>query len=80
MSSRRHGRERDRPRDLRHQMIHETSAFLSWALAQGSDMPRIPRRRVSEGGFSGLMRMPGARAAVAAFWERTFDRLGDRGR
>jgi len=76
---RRNGRDGDRPRDLRHEMIRETNAFLSWALAQGSGMPRIPRRRVSEGGFSGLMRLPRARAAAAAFWQRTFDRLGDRG-
>ncbi len=74
-----HGRKHDRPRDVRGEMIRETSAFLSWALAQGSDMPRIPHRRVSEGGFSALLRLPGARAAVAGFWERTLDRLGERG-
>lgn len=80
MSSRRSDHGRGLPRDLRREMIRETSAFLSWALAQGADMPRIPRRRVSEGGFAGLMQVPGARAAAAAFWERAFSRMSGRRR
>lgn len=56
-------------------MIAETSAFLSWALREGRDLPRIPRRRVSDGGFAMLLRMPGGRAAVAGWWNRTLGRL-----
>jgi hypothetical protein len=51
-------------------MIAETNAFLSWALADGRTLPRIPRRRVDAGGFSELMRRPLARAAVAHWWRR----------
>lgn len=57
-------------------MIAETSAFLSWALAEGGRMPRIPRRRVDEGGFAAFMRMPGARRAVARWWDAVLDQLG----
>lgn len=62
-------------RDLRRQMIAEHSAFLSWALRQGR-LPRIPRRRVSYGGFGSLMKRPGARAAVAHWWRRALEQLG----
>jgi len=64
-----------RPLDPREQMISQTSAFLSWALREGRDLPRIPRRRVDEGGFTRLLRTPGARAAVAHWWGRVLDRV-----
>ncbi len=67
----RHKKHHDRPRDVRLEMIAETSAYLSWALRQGSAMPRIPTRRVAQGGFGGILRNRGMRAAVLAFWERT---------
>ncbi len=63
------------PRDPREQMIAQTSAFLSWALREGSDEPRIPRRRLDQGGFTKLLRAPGARAAVAHWWSRVLDRV-----
>lgn len=65
----------DRPRDARQEMISETSAFLSWALREGGRMPRIPRRRVDDGGFTAFMRMPGAWAAVTRWWDAALDQL-----
>jgi len=56
-------------------MIEETSAFLSWALRERRDLPRIPRRRVDEGGFTAMLRNPGARAAVRHWWRRVLSVL-----
>ena len=60
---------------MRQEMIAQTSAFLSLALSDGRMGPRIPRRRVDEGGFSDLLRRPGARAVVGRWWERVLERL-----
>ncbi|MEM1211276.1 MAG: hypothetical protein AAGI68_03160 [Planctomycetota bacterium] len=58
--------------DPREQMIRETSAFLTWALREERDLPRIPRRRVDRGGFAELLRRSAAaRAAVQHWWSRT---------
>ena len=66
------------PRDLRSEMIDETSRWLSWALSQGRDLPRIPTRMVDHGGFSKLLKMPGAKALAARWWKRVLDLLPDR--
>ncbi len=65
--------------DRREAMIAQTSAWLTWALDNDVPVPRIPRRRVSEGGFTQLLQLPEARAAVQWWWYRTFtflDHLG----
>jgi len=65
--------------DRRERMIAETSAFLTWALANDVQLPRIPRRRVSIGGFSVYADAPGAREAMHHWWGRTLslvERLG----
>ncbi len=65
-------------RDLRFdrdQMIAETNAFLNWALAEGYGLPRIPRRRVDEGGFTELMRRPLARVITTHWWRRALERV-----
>jgi hypothetical protein len=65
--------------DRREAMIAQTSAWLTWALENDVEVPRIPRRRVDEGGFGELLRLPQARAAVSWWWYRTFaylDQLG----
>ncbi len=65
-------------RDLRFdrdQMIAETNAFLNWALAEGHGLPRIPRRRVDEGGFTELMRRPLARVITTHWWRRALERV-----
>jgi len=49
-------------------MINETSAFISWALRNSHRVPRIPRKRVDEGGFSELLRNSRARRTVTRWW------------
>lgn len=71
--SRQSGRSSRPPRDVRLRMIAETEAFLNWALQDGRDLPRIPRRRVDAGGFEPLLRHPGARAMVLRWWQRALD-------
>jgi len=74
------GRGDSVPADARRQMIDETSAFLTWALAEDRGLPRIPRRAVGSGGFGSLlMSRPMARTLSRHFWGRAFDLLG-RGR
>lgn len=65
--------------DLRRRTIRETSAFLSWVFARPErqrSLPRIPVRRVDEGGYDALLARPGARAAVGRWWERTLSADG----
>jgi hypothetical protein len=56
-------------------MIAETNAFMDWALRDGCSMPRIPRRRVDQGGFSELMRRPLARIMATHWWQRALERI-----
>lgn len=66
------------PADARAQAIAETSAFLSWALSTDRPLPRIPRRPVSKGGFSEMMRRPLAGKIVAHWWSQALERIADR--
>lgn len=59
-----------RPDDIRLKMIRETNAFLSWSLARDRGLPRIARRRVDMGGFTQILKHPGARALVRRWWLR----------
>jgi len=59
--------------ESRRRMIAETSAFLTWALENNIEVPRIPRRRVDEGGFTRILKHPGAKTAVNWWWSRTLD-------
>ncbi|MFA9476810.1 hypothetical protein ACERK3_00755 [Phycisphaerales bacterium AB-hyl4] len=69
-----HRRDKSKPLETRERMIAETEAFLSWALADRSQpLPRIPRRRVADGGYTELLRRPGARAAVLHWWRRVLN-------
>lgn len=54
-------------------MIAETSAWLTWALRTDANLPRIPARKVSEGGFSALLGLPTARVAFDHWWGRALD-------
>gem|GEM_PF-1836013 len=69
---------------LGRKMIAEHSAFLSSALDENLRLrrgvldpriasrlyPRIPRRKAQSGGFSQMMALPGARAAIDHWWQR----------
>lgn len=59
-----------KPQDIRIKMIRETNAFLSWSLAKDRRLPRIARRRVDMGGFSWILKHPGAKALVRRWWGR----------
>jgi hypothetical protein len=63
----------NRPRDLRLEMIAETSALLTWALARDRGLPRIPTRRMDQGGFARLMGQRPARALVERWWSNVLD-------
>jgi hypothetical protein len=60
-----------KPQDGREGMIEQTNAFLTWALTGDRDLPRIPRCKVSEGGFAVFLRHPRARTAFARWWSTT---------
>ena len=59
-------------RERRERMIRETSAFLTWAMRmerQGNPLPRIPRLRVDQGGFSGMLMTAGGRSLIRQWWK-----------
>ncbi len=56
-------------------MIDQTSAWLTWALDTNMPAPRIPTRRVDEGGFAVLQRLPGARVVFARWWADAINNL-----
>lgn len=70
--------DRNRLPDRSQEMIDETSQFLTWALCQNVQFPRIPIRRADKGGFCELLRVPGARAAVYHWWGCAFKWVEDR--
>jgi len=72
------GRKSREPRDLQKEMIDETSRWLSWALSEGRDLPRIPTRMVDHGGFASMLKLPGAKKLAARWWARVLDVLPDR--
>lgn len=59
-------------------MLKETSAFLTWALAEERNLPRIPRRRVSKGGFSAFLRQAGSRQAIERWWDQALDVVAEK--
>ena len=61
------------PEHRRQEMIDHHSRFLTWALRNGVEFPRIPRRRVDEGGFGYLRKMQGAKEMVDRWWGRTLE-------
>lgn len=67
-----------KPVDAGAKAVAETSAFLSWALSKDRPLPRIPRRRVDQGGFGEMMRGPHARKIVVHWWSQAIERLTDR--
>ena len=61
-------------------MVREHSLWLSRMLRgrRGTRQPpRIPVRRVSEGGFSKMMSTPAGRHRAERWWERTLERMKD---
>ena len=54
--------------EARVRMIRETNSFLTWALVQEYDLPRIPRRLSSQGGLDPWLSRPGARRMDGQWW------------
>jgi hypothetical protein len=55
--------------------IHE--AWLTRALSSQRQYPRIPIRRVDQGGFDRLMSRPRGRKTADEWWDATFSRLDE---
>lgn len=55
-------------------MVMEHARWLSWALRHRRRLPRIPVRKVSEGGFARLMATRRGRAFAADWWEDALER------
>jgi hypothetical protein len=68
---------RQRVRDMRQEMIDDTSSFLSWALKGDHGLPRIPTKLASDGGFGQMMKVPGARKLASRWWAKAVDLLPD---
>jgi hypothetical protein len=55
--------------------VHE--AWLTRAVSSGKPYPRIPVRRVDEGGFDPLLARPGGRQRADRWWTAALDRVDD---
>jgi hypothetical protein len=60
---------------LRQRMILQHAHWLGWALRENPPLPRIPVRKVSEGGFARLMSTPAGRYRAERWRERTLARV-----
>ena len=56
-------------------MRAEHERFLSAALAPHRRYPRIPTKRVDQGGFDRLMSRQSGRKLADRWWETAFDRI-----
>lgn len=57
-------------------LLHESWLTRALARRQGA-IPKIPVRRVSDGGFDGMMRTAEGRAWAAHWWASAWGRLDD---
>lgn len=65
------GSGRDKPAEFRR--VHEE--WLTRALRSRRDYPRIPTRRVDEGGFDAMMSRAEGQEHARLWWDRALDRL-----
>jgi len=54
----------------------EHGAFLTRAVRQPRDFPRIPRRGVDQGGFDPLLRRANGATLAARWWTLALQRVG----
>jgi len=69
-----------RGRDLRttaERMRDQHSAWLTVAVMTGKVYPRIPTRRVAQGGFDAMRMRPGGAARAEAWWRGALGRVDD---
>ncbi|MCR9077073.1 MAG: hypothetical protein NXI07_13625, partial [bacterium] len=55
----------------------EHSRFLTLALLSGRRYPRIPSKRVDQGGYAGLMKLDEGEKRAAMWWAAAFMRVDD---
>jgi hypothetical protein len=55
--------------------VHEV--WLTRAVSSGKTYPRIPVKRVDQGGFDHLMARPGGREMADRWWSAALDRVDD---
>lgn len=65
------------PLTVGQRMILEHARWLTKALKRKNQLPRIPVRKVSEGGFVRLMATPSGRYRAERWWEKTLQHLDD---
>lgn len=58
-------------------MIREHAAWLSRVLSSRRPQPRIPVRRVADGGFARLTSTPAGRYRAERWWDALLERLED---
>lgn len=75
-----HGFHRKRILDAGERFRAEHSRFLTLALLSGRRYPRIPTKRVDQGGFSGLMKLSESEKRTSMWWSAAMNRLDDPGR
>ncbi|MEM7229668.1 MAG: hypothetical protein AAF432_12725 [Planctomycetota bacterium] len=56
-------------------MIRDHGVWLTDALRTRPDVPRIPVRKVAEGGFAHLSTSPEGRRIAQHWWESALDQL-----
>lgn len=72
----RFGNQRDRILTASERARRLHSAWLTRALAgEEPDLPRIPARRVEQGGFTTLLRTATGRRWASEWWRRFFERF-----
>jgi hypothetical protein len=59
--------------DLRQEMTDQTSAFLTEALTTNANLPRIPIRPASQGGFSHLLSTESGQKLILNWWIQALD-------
>lgn len=55
----------------------EHSRFLTLALRSGRKYPRIPTKRVDQGGYSGLLKLSEGEKRAAMWWSTAMNRVDD---
>ncbi len=55
----------------------EHARFLTLALRSGRKYPRIPIKRVDQGGYSGLMRLSEGEKRASMWWSAAMNRVDD---
>ena len=67
-----------RVRDAGARFRAEHSAFLTKALLGGRRYPRVPKKKCSQGGYSGLLKLDTGEKHAAMWWGLAMSKLDDK--